>query len=86
MGRFTKQKNYFYLVDEFELFLKKISSRKISNYRRGELREKIHSEVKKKKLEKNISIIGKTNNVYKYMIHSKALIHPSLCGKKSDLY
>ena len=78
VGRFTKQKNYFYLINEFELFVRKYPNEKLVILGEGELKEKILIEIKKKKLEKNIIIPGKTDNVYKYMIHSKALIHPSL--------
>ncbi len=78
VGRFTKQKNYFYLINEFELFVRKYPNEKLVILGEGELKEKVSLEIKKKKLEKNIIIPGKTDNVYKYMKNSKALIHPSL--------
>ena len=72
------KKNYFYLINEFELFVRKYPNEKLVILGEGELKEKVSLEIKKKKLEKNIIIPGKTDNVYKYMKNSKALIHPSL--------
>ena len=77
VGRLTKQKNYFYLIDEFEKFLKKYPEEILIILGDGELKNKIKKKIKKQGLEKNILLLGK-KNVFNYMKNAKALILPSL--------
>ena len=78
VGRLTKQKNYFYLIDEFEKFLKKYPEEILIILGDGELKNKIKKKIKKQGLEKNILLLGKKKNVFNYMKNAKALILPSL--------
>ena len=78
IGRFTKQKNYFYLVKEFQKICNKFPDQKLLIVGDGELRIKIEKLIKKLNLNKNIFIIGHTKNVYYYMKKSKAFILSSL--------
>lgn len=78
VGRFTKQKNYTYLVKEFGRFCQKNPNEKLIIIGNGELKEKINKQIKKLNLSNNIRIFGHSNNVYYYMKRSKGLILPSL--------
>ncbi len=78
IGRFTKQKNYFYLVNEFKTLCKKYPDQKLLIVGNGELREKIEKLIHKLNLDKNIFVIGHTNNVYYYMKKAKGFILSSL--------
>ena len=77
-GRFTKQKNYFYLIKEFKKFLKLHPNEKLVLIGEGELEKKLKREIANYNLKKNILVLNYTNNIYFYMKNSKAFILSSL--------
>ena len=78
VGRFTKQKNYIYLVKEFQTICQKYPDQKLLIIGEGELKNEIEKLIIKLNLKSNIFIIGHTNNVYYYMKKAKAFILSSL--------
>ena len=78
VGRFTKQKNYIYLVKEFQTICQKYPDQKLLIIGEGELKNQIEKLIIKLNLQSNIFIIGHTNNVYYYMKKAKAFILSSL--------
>ena len=77
-GRLTKQKNFIYLIKEFKKFCNIYPEEKLLIFGEGELKTKLLGEIKKVNLSKNIKLLGYTNNIYKYMLKSKAFILSSL--------
>ena len=77
-GRFTRQKNFIYLIKEFKKFCSKYPNEKLLIFGEGELKKKMKDEVKNNNLMNNIKIFNFTENIYYYMKHSKAFILPSL--------
>ena len=77
-GRFTKQKNYIYLIKEFKKFLELHPNEKLVLIGEGELEKKIKREITNCNLKKNIMLLNYTDNIYYYMKNSKAFILSSL--------
>ena len=77
-GRLTKQKNFIYLIEEFKKFCDNFPDEKLLIFGEGELKTKLLKEIKKKNLSKNVRLEGYTDNIYKYMLRSKAFILTSL--------
>ena len=77
-GRFTKQKNYIYLIKEFKKFVELYPNEKLVLIGEGELEKKIKLEIANYNLKKNILVLNYTNNIYFYMKNSKAFILSSL--------
>ena len=77
-GRFTKQKNYTYLIREFKKFLEIYPNEKLVLIGEGELKKNLENEIEKSNLSKNIFLLNYTNNIYFYMKNSKAFILSSL--------
>ncbi len=78
VGRLTKQKNYIYLITEFEKFMKKFPNEKLVIIGEGEQKKKIENIIIKKNLSDNITLKNYTENVYFYMKKSKAFVLSSL--------
>ncbi len=78
IGRLTKQKNYIYLINEFEKLLKKYPNEKLIIIGEGELKKKIENTITKKNLSENVTLYDYTDNVYSYMKKSKAFVLSSL--------
>ena len=80
IGRFSKQKNFKYLIDEFKLFKNenKNSNIKLLIIGEGEEKKNILNRIKLNNLSKEVNLLNRTNNVYKYMKKSEAFILPSL--------
>lgn len=78
VGRFTRQKNYSYLVNEFEKFIVEYPNEKLVIIGEGELKQEIVDKIKIKKLDKNIKVLNYSNNIEYFMKKSKALLLPSL--------
>ena len=78
IGRFTKQKNYIYLVKEFAKFYQKNPNEKLLIIGNGELKNNIKKEIDKLNLSNSIKILSHTDNVYYYMRKSKGFILSSL--------
>lgn len=78
IGRFTKQKNYLYLINEFEKYLKNFAEIKLLIIGEGEEKAKLQKIIKEKKLNNKIFLLNKTENVFQYMKNAKAFILSSL--------
>ena len=80
IGRLSKQKNFKYLIDEFKLFKNenKNSNIKLLIIGDGEEKKNILKRIKLNNLSKEVNLLNRTNNVYKYMKKSEAFILPSL--------
>ena len=78
VGRFTRQKNYFYLVNEFKTICEKYPDIKLLIIGDGELRKKVEIFIQNLNLEKNIFVISYTKNVFHYMKKATAFILSSL--------
>ena len=78
IGRFTKQKNFFFLIKCFETMCKKDQNMKLVILGDGELRSKFSKYLKKKNLQNNIYLPGYEKNVHKYLSNCKLFILSSL--------
>lgn len=70
IGRFMKVKNHMFIIHIFSKIIQIYSNSKLLLVGDGELREQIHQEVKKLKLEKNVIFTGNvlnTNELYQAM-------------------
>ena len=77
-GRFTKQKNFTYLIDEFANFCNKNNEFILLILGDGEEEKKIRHKIKQKNLSNRIFLMGHTNNVYQYFKRGDAFILSSL--------
>lgn len=77
-GRFTKQKNFIYLIKEFAKFLKFYPNEKLIIIGEGELKKRMQYEINKLNLSKNIKILNYSNNIYYFMKNSKSFILSSI--------
>ena len=78
VGRLTKQKNFLYLIKEFNKFVKKNPEENLLIFGEGELKNRLNREIIKHDLLNNIKLMGYTDNIYYYMKQSKAFILSSL--------
>ena len=78
IGRFTRQKNFFFLIKCFEQICKKNQNIKLIILGDGEKRKNFQKYLEKNKLEKNIFLPGYENNVHKYLSNCKLFILSSL--------
>ena len=77
-GRFTRQKNFIYLIREFGKFLKLYPDEKLLIIGEGELKKKMQEEIIKLDLSNSIRLQNYTENIYYFMKNSKCFILPSL--------
>ena len=77
-GRFTKQKNFIYLIREFGKFLKLYPDEKLFIVGKGELKKKMQEEIIKLNLSNHIKLQNYTENIYHIMKNSKCFILSSL--------
>lgn len=78
IGRFTKQKNFKYLINEFKKFCLVNNQINLLIIGDGEEKKIIEELIYKNNLQKRIKISDHTNNVYYYMKKATAFILPSL--------
>ena len=78
VGRLTKQKNFMYLIDEFKKFSNIYPNEKLFIFGDGELKKEILRKIESNGMSENIKLCGYTDNIYKYMLKSKAFILSSL--------
>ena len=78
VGRLTKQKNYFYLLNEFKMIVKKYPDQKLLIIGEGELKNKIEYLIESLNLINSVFLIEHTNNVYYYMKKAKVFVLSSL--------
>ena len=77
-GRFTRQKNFIYLIREFGKFLKFYPDEKLLIIGEGELKQRMQEEIIKLDLSNSVKIQNYTENIYHFMKNSKCFILPSL--------
>ncbi len=77
-GRLTKQKNFTYLIDEFESFLKDYPNNTLLIFGEGEQRKKLEKKINSLKLNKKVVLMGFNKNIYSYMKKAKAFVLSSL--------
>lgn len=77
-GRFTRQKNFIYLIREFGKFLKLYPDEKLLIIGEGELKKNMQEEIIKLDLSNSIRLQNYTENIYYFMKNSKCFILPSL--------
>ena len=77
-GRLTKQKNFSYLIDEFSTFLQNNKDFILLILGDGEEKSKLEKQIIKKKLQKNVYLIGHVNNVFKYFKKGEVFVLSSL--------
>ena len=77
-GRFTKQKNFIYLIKEFAKFIKIHPNEKLLILGEGELKNRMQYEIDKLNLSNNINILDYTDNIYDFMKNSKSFILSSI--------
>ena len=78
VGRFTKQKNFEFLVKNFIKLREKYSDIKLVILGDGELLDRIKKIVIHKNLDQEILILGYQKNVFRFFSEARALILPSL--------
>ena len=78
VGRFSEQKNHFFLIDIFEIIHKKSPESKLVLVGEGELLDDVIMYVEKKCLSNNIYFIGMVDNVYDYLQMADVFLLPSL--------
>ena len=77
-GRFTRQKNYIYLIREFGKFSKLHPDEKLFIVGKGELKKKMQDEIIKLNLSNHIKLQNYKENIYHIMKNSKCFILSSL--------
>ena len=78
IGRLTNQKNFDLIIDAYQKLGTSIDKYKVFIIGTGELQNHLKKKIYKYKLEKKIILLGKVENVHKYLIRSKAFILTSL--------
>ncbi len=73
-GRFTRQKNFIYLIKEFKKFCNIYPDEKLLIFGEGEQQKIMQEEIDKNNLSGSIKIYGFTEYIYYYMKSSKAFI------------
>ena len=77
-GRFTRQKNFIYLIREFGKFLKHYPDEKLLIIGEGELKKKMQDEITKLNLTNSVRLKSYTENIYYFMKNSQCFILSSL--------
>lgn len=78
IGRLTKQKNFIFLIECFKDIIAKDKDIKLIIIGNGEDRLNLEKLILKHNLSTNIYLIGYKENVFKYLIKSKAFVLSSL--------
>ena len=78
VGRLTKQKNFKYLIDEFEIFSKNQKDYILVILGDGEQKNYLKKYISSRKLDNKIYLMGRTENVYQYMKKSEVFVLSSL--------
>ena len=77
-GRLTKQKNFLYLLQEFEKFLKIKKDYKLIILGEGEKKSEIQNYIKKNNISDHVYLKGYVRNIFSYMKHSDLFVLSSL--------
>ena len=78
MGRLTKQKNFSYLLSEYEKFLRINKNYKLIILGEGDEKNKLINICKKMNLIEHVTFKGQVNNVYGYMKKASVFVLSSL--------
>ena len=78
VGRLTAQKNFEYLINEFNTFKKKNDNYNLLIFGEGEKEGILKKKILNYGLENKVFLMGYTKNIYAYMKKAKALILSSL--------
>jgi len=78
IGRLTKQKNFFFLINEFEKFCRVSDNFNLVIIGDGEHKYKLMKMIKEKKLDNKVHLLGYEENFYYYLQRCTAFILPSL--------
>ena len=78
VGRLTKQKNFNYLISEFNKFSKLNTNYDLLIFGEGEERKKLQLKINNLSLEKKVFLMGYSDQVFYYMKKAQALILSSL--------
>jgi glycosyltransferase involved in cell wall biosynthesis len=78
VGRLTKQKDFMFLCKAFKKIINKNKDIKLFIAGDGEDRDKIINYIKKKRLDKNIFLLGHVENIFPYFTNARAFILTSL--------
>lgn len=73
-GRLTRQKNFAYLIEEFEKFYRKNKNYRLVIFGDGEEYSNLNSLIKKRKLTETIFLLGRVENILRYMKDAEAFI------------
>ena len=73
-GRLTQQKNFKYLIEEFEKFYHENNNYRLVIFGDGEEFSDLNYLIKKKKLTESIFLLGRVENIFRYMKDSEAFI------------
>lgn len=73
-GRLTKQKNFNYLIEEFEKFYNEDNKSRLVIFGKGEQYINLQSLIKKKNLTEVIFLLGRVDNILRYMKDADAFI------------
>lgn len=73
-GRLTEQKNFSYLIEEFSKFYQKNKNYRLVIFGDGEELYNLKLLIKKKRLNETVFILGKVNNILRYMKDADAFI------------
>ncbi len=77
-GRLTKQKNFTYLISEFDKFCKINNDFVLVILGDGEEKENLQNLILSKKLQKKVFLLGQVENVYEFMKISNVFVLSSL--------
>jgi len=77
-GRLTKQKNFLYLLHEFEKFLEIKKDYKLIILGEGEKKSEIQNYIKKKNISDHVYLKGYVKNIFSYMKNSDLFVLSSL--------
>ena len=78
VGRLTKQKNFTYLINEFDKFLKVNKNFKLIILGEGDEKEKLKNICKSKKIIEHVEFKGQVNNVCSFMKQASVFVLSSL--------
>ncbi len=78
VGRLTKQKNFAYLIDEFQKFCVNNNDYNLYIIGEGEERKNLEKKIKKNDLQNKVYLLGHKKNIFEYMKKSEIFILSSL--------
>ena len=78
IGRLTRQKNFKYLIDEFERFSNNNSDFKLYILGDGEEKTKLENLINKKELNNKVFLLGNIKNVFNYILNADLFVLSSL--------